>query len=141
MIKQAAKRTSKTATKRAPSTSATKRPVATKAGAKAGPKANTMTAAKRPAGRPSANSQAASPAKAAKPKKPKLVRDSFTMPDTEYALIGTVKKAGLTAGIEIKKSEILRIGVALVAKLDAKKLKAAQAALVPLKAGRPKKHK
>ncbi len=141
MIKQATRKTGKTAEKRAPSTPAAKRPAAKKAGAKAGPKATTKTAAKRPVGRPSATKQAPSPAKAVKPKKAKLVRDSFTMPDTEYALIGTVKKSGLAAGVEIKKSEILRIGVALVAKLDANKLKAAQAALVPLKAGRPKKHK
>ncbi len=141
MIKQVTTKAGKTATKRAPSTPAAKRPAATKVGAKAGPKANTTTAAKRPAGRPSTTRQAASPAKDVKPKKAKLVRDSFTMPDTEYALIGTVKKAGLAAGVEIKKSEILRIGIALVAKLDAKKLKAAQAALLPLKAGRPKKHK
>jgi len=79
--------------------------------------------------------------KTAKPKKPKLVRDSFTMPEQEYALLGQVKKACHAAGIDIKKSELLRIGVVQLAAMDLKKLKAAQAALTPLKAGRPKKSK
>ncbi len=137
MIKTAAKKSVKTAAKRAPAKPAAKRPTAKKAG--------TTAAAKRPVGRPSAASKQAASApkvvKAEKPKKAKLVRDSFTMPESEYALIGAMKKACLGAGFEIKKSEILRIGVALLAKLDPKKIKTAQAALEPLKAGRPKKHK
>lgn len=77
--------------------------------------------------------------KTEKPKKPKLVRDSFTMPQPEYALLAQVKKTCLAAGFDIKKSELLRIGVAQLASMETKKLKAAQAALTPLKAGRPKK--
>ena len=76
-----------------------------------------------------------------KAKKPKLVRDSFTMPELEYQALGDVKKACLKAGIDVKKSELLRVGVALVKQLDLAKLKAALAALAPLKAGRPKKEK
>lgn len=76
-----------------------------------------------------------------RPKKPKLVRDSFTMPQSEYALLAQVKKICLAAGLDIKKSELLRIGVAQLATMDTKQLKAAQAALTPLKAGRPKKPK
>ena len=79
--------------------------------------------------------------KAEKPKKPKLVRDSFTMPAQEYALLAQVKKTCHADGIPIKKSELLRIGVAQLAAMSTKKLKAAQAALTPLRAGRPKKHK
>lgn len=79
--------------------------------------------------------------KADKPKKPKLVRDSFTMPTQEYALLAQVKKTCHADGIPIKKSELLRIGVAQLAAMSTKKLKAAQAALTPLRAGRPKKHK
>ena len=80
-------------------------------------------------------------AKVEKAKKPKLVRDSFTMPAPEYAQLNQVKKTCLAAGFEVKKSELLRIGVALLAALDTKQLKSAQAALIPLKAGRPKKTK
>lgn len=79
--------------------------------------------------------------KTEKPKKAKLVRDSFTMPQTEYALLAQVKKTCLAAGLDIKKSELLRIGVAQLATMGTKQLKAAQASLTPLKAGRPKKSK
>lgn len=76
-----------------------------------------------------------------KPKKAKLVRDSFTMPEAEYAVLGDVKKACLKAGIEVKKSELLRVGVALIRELDIVKLKEILAGLPALKAGRPKKSK
>ncbi|OWW22357.1 hypothetical protein [Noviherbaspirillum denitrificans] len=76
-----------------------------------------------------------------KVKKPKLVRDSFTMPEAEYAVLGEVKKACLKAGIEVKKSELLRVGVALIRQLDTAKLKEILAGLPTLKAGRPKKNK
>lgn len=81
------------------------------------------------------------PAQKEKIKKPKLVRDSFTMPEAEYQVLGDVKKACIKAGFEVKKSELLRIGVALIHKMDAAKLKETLASLPPLKAGRPKKEK
>lgn len=122
--------TSKTVARKPRTAKATK-PVANGSnGAKPAEKTATKPAAK-PAAKP----------KAEKVKKPKLVRDSFTMPEQEYALLAELKKACLAAGVEIKKSELLRIGVAQLAGMDAKKLGAAQAALTPLKAGRPKKHK
>lgn len=73
-----------------------------------------------------------------KHKKPKLVRDSFTMPEAEYALLGEVKKACIAAGIEVKKSQLLRIGLQLLKKTPVTSLKTMIAALPPLKAGRPK---
>jgi len=73
-----------------------------------------------------------------KVKKAKLVRDSFSMPEPEYAVLGAVKKACLKAGVEVKKSELLRIGVALIQKMDVAGLKAVLGTLPPLKAGRPK---
>lgn len=76
-----------------------------------------------------------------KARKPKLVRDSFTMPEAEYAVLGEVKKACLKAGIEVKKSELLRVGVSLIRQLDTAKLKEILAGLPALKAGRPKKSK
>lgn len=74
----------------------------------------------------------------AKLRKPKLVRDRFTMPESEYAALGEIKKACLKAGYEVKKSELLRVGVALVRKMDIVALKDILAALPPLKPGRPK---
>ncbi|WP_304941539.1 MULTISPECIES: hypothetical protein [Undibacterium] len=76
--------------------------------------------------------------KVEKIKKPKLVRDSFTMPEAEYAVLGDVKKACLAAGVEVKKSQLLRIGLELLKKTEMTQLKAMIAALPALKAGRPK---
>ncbi len=74
-----------------------------------------------------------------KARKPKLVRDSFTMPEQEYAVLSQVKKACLKAGFEIKKSELLRIGVALISQIDLATLQTVLSALPQLKTGRPKK--
>ena len=75
----------------------------------------------------------------AKAKKPKLVRDSFTMPEEEYAALGEMKKACLKAGVAVKKSELLRVAVSLLHKMDLPALQQALDALTPVKAGRPKK--
>lgn len=75
-----------------------------------------------------------------KPKKAKLVRDSFTMPGDEYEVIGDIKKACIGAGFAIKKSELLRIGVALLKKMTPSQIQASLAALPTIKAGRPKKN-
>jgi hypothetical protein len=73
----------------------------------------------------------------AAPARPHLVRDSFTMPEQEYAVLGAVKQACLKAGFEVKKSELLRIGVALLGQLDTKSLRAVLDGLPQLKTGRP----
>ena len=69
--------------------------------------------------------------------RPVLVRDSFTMPEQEYAVLLEVKQACLRAGIDVKKSELLRIGVALLGQLDVDTLQGVLAALPQLKTGRP----
>jgi hypothetical protein len=74
-----------------------------------------------------------------KVKKEKLIRDSFTMPEAEYAVLGAVKKACLAAGIDVKKSQLLRIGLLLLSKTEMGALKSLIGGLTPLKAGRPKK--
>ncbi len=80
---------------------------------------------------------APAPAPAAPPARPRLVRDSFTMPEQEYAVLATVKQACLKAGFEVKKSELLRIGVALLGQLDMASLRAVLDSLPQLKTGRP----
>ncbi|QNB07797.1 hypothetical protein G5S34_14195 [Herbaspirillum frisingense] len=77
--------------------------------------------------------------KVAKPKKVKQVRDSFTMPENEYAVLAQVKKSCLKAGVDIKKSDLLRIGVSLIKNLKIAELKDILSSLTPLKVGRPKK--
>lgn len=79
----------------------------------------------------------AQPGREATPARPVLVRDSFTMPEQEYAVLADVKQACLRAGIDVKKSELLRIGVALLGQVDIATLKSVLAALPQLKTGRP----
>jgi hypothetical protein len=74
-----------------------------------------------------------------KPRKPKLVRDSFTMPEDEYAALGEMKKACIRAGVAVKKSELLRVAVSMLRKMDMAELQQALDNLTPVKAGRPKK--
>lgn len=78
-------------------------------------------------------------AKSGKTKKPKLVRDSFTMPEAEYALIAALKKRCLAAGVPAKKSEILRAAVANLAKLSDASVVTALRRLDVIKTGRPAK--
>jgi hypothetical protein len=77
--------------------------------------------------------------KATKTVKTKLIRDSFAIPEKEYAALVAVKKTCLKAGLEIKKTELIRIGIALVNELTTAKIKTAQAKLTQISAGRPKK--
>lgn len=76
-----------------------------------------------------------------KAKKIKLVRDSFTMPKTEYAAIDALKARAARLGRPAKKSEMLRAGVqALTAMTDAQFL-ACVSGLPAIKTGRPAKEK
>lgn len=76
-----------------------------------------------------------------KAKKVKLVRDSFTMPETEYAVIAELKKRCLKAGVSAKKSEILRAAVAGLVKLSDSAVVTAIRRLEVVKTGRPAKAK
>lgn len=105
---------------------------APKLSAKAAPKAEPKAAPK------AASKPARATAEREKVRKPKLVRDSFTMPEEEYAVLALVKKACLKAGFEIKKSELLRVGVVLISQIDMATLKSVLARLPQLKTGRPK---
>jgi len=84
---------------------------------------------------------ASSEAKPAKAKKAKLVRDSFTMPEAEYAAIAALKKRCLKAGMAVKKSEILRAAIAGLARRSDVDVAAAIQRLAAIKTGRPAKAK
>jgi hypothetical protein len=73
------------------------------------------------------------------PKKPKLVRDSFTFPESDYARIDLLKQRALIAGREIKKSELLRAGLVTLCDLPDDKLVAVLDSVDKLKPGRPSK--
>lgn len=68
----------------------------------------------------------------------KVVRDGFTMPQEDYDLLKTLKAQCLKAGIEVKKSELLRAGVQALAAMPAAKLAERLKALPTVKAGRRK---
>lgn len=74
---------------------------------------------------------------ASSPKKPKLVRDSFTIPKTEYAAIDALKNRAIGLGTSVKKSELLRAGLMLLQALNDAGFKSALSAVPTLKTGRP----
>ena len=72
-------------------------------------------------------------------KKVKLIRDSFSFPEHEHALLSDMKKRALKLGKEFKKSEILRAGIAHLASLADGALVAVLAKVERVKTGRPPK--
>lgn len=71
------------------------------------------------------------------PRKPKLVRDSFTIPKTEFAAIDALKTRAVALGSSVKKSELLRAGLMVLTGLSDAAYKAALSAVPTLKTGRP----
>ncbi len=71
--------------------------------------------------------------------KEKLVRDSFTMPSADFALIHQLKERALGFKRATKKSELLRAGLQALAALSDTQLQALLGKLTAIKAGRPKK--
>lgn len=77
--------------------------------------------------------------KPAKVKKPKLVRDSFTIPKDEYTVLDELKQRCVALAHPAKKSELLRAGIKALAAMSDKTLLAALQAVPSIKTGRPKK--
>ena len=83
---------------------------------------------------------AAKPEKAATPhkaKKDKLVRDSFTIPKAEYAVIDELKQRAAKLNSPVKKSELLRAGIKILATLSNAALLTALTQVPTIKTGRP----
>jgi hypothetical protein len=81
------------------------------------------------------------PATAKKPptRSTRPVRDSFTFPESDYALFALLKKRALSGGCEIKKSELIRAGLTLLNTLSDTALIDALNKIERVKTGRPKK--
>lgn len=126
-IKQAGARP---ATKRAAAASKTaaRKPAGTQSGKHVKP----ATTASEPA-------QAAAPLKTPKVKKPKMVRDSFTIPKDEYGVLDALKQRCVQLAQPSKKSGLLRAGIKALAAMSDKNLLAALQAVPSIKTGRPKK--
>jgi hypothetical protein len=74
-----------------------------------------------------------------KTKKPKLVRDGFTMPKNEYAVLDVLKLRAAKLGRPVKKSELLRAGVKALEAMSDTALTQALDNVPAIKTGRPKK--
>jgi hypothetical protein len=129
----------KSAAKPAKALKSPRRKDATPAPARPAKPTKTVTPASTTA--PAAKGSAASSPKGAEAvkSKPKLVRDSFTMPKTEYAVLDGLKQRAAALTRPTKKSELLRAGVKMLAALSDKALLATLASVPTLKTGRPTK--
>jgi hypothetical protein len=125
------------ASKPAPSASKTAKPQAkpakpvTQPAVKASVKPVSSTAKAEPA--------KSTPAKPVKEKKVKVVRDSFTLPKTEFLQITDMKKRAMALGIEVKKSELIRAGLQAISSMADAAFKKALGNVPTIKTGRPSK--
>ena len=70
------------------------------------------------------------------PERAKVVRDGFTMPASDYALIAQLQTTALQAGLSVTKSEVLRAGLQVLSQLSAPELTQALRGLEKVKTGR-----
>ena len=84
--------------------------------------------------RPSPKVAVTAPPKA---RKDKLIRDSFTIPKAEYAVIDALKQRSITLARPAKRSELLRAGIKVLAALSDAALLAALRQVPTIKTGRP----
>jgi hypothetical protein len=75
--------------------------------------------------------------KVEKVKKPKLMRDSFTIPKAEYLVIEALKERAGKLSRAAKKSELLRAGIKALAAMSDAAFLSALAAVPTIKTGRP----
>lgn len=121
--------------------------VAVKAAAKAPLKAKSKVPAqapKAPVARPVAQATAKATvvtAKHGKVKKPKMVRDSLTIPKLEYAVLDALKLRAAKLASPVKKTELIRAGIKAIAAMPDAAFLAAIRAVPSLKTGRPAKSK
>lgn len=129
------------AKKPAPARTATRpaTPTPRKVTAKRVTRTTSKVVAKSPAKAPIKASPKATTPATEKPRKPKLVRDSFTIPKAEYAAIDALKQRAAQAGHSAKKSELLRAGLMALGAMTAPAFLAALRAVPAIKTGRPSK--
>jgi hypothetical protein len=117
---------------------ATARKTAARAPARAA--APARKAAKKPPAAPAAKTAPpAKPPKADKAKKPKLVRDTFTIPKNEVAVLDDLKLRAARLGRPAKKSEVLRAGIMALAAMGDAAFLATVTGVPAVKTGRPAK--
>ena len=137
--KPVAKPATKAAKPAAPKPAITTQPVVAKKAVVSAPKKAAATATKavvKATAKTAAKPAAVKPPKA---KKPKMVRDSFTIPKPEYDVLDVLKLRAAKLGNPVKKTELIRAGVKAIAALSDAAFKQALLAVPSLKTGRPAK--
>jgi hypothetical protein len=74
------------------------------------------------------------------PKKPehaKVVRDGFSMPAGDHALIATIQRTAMQSGFHMSKSEVFRAALRVLSALTAEELQQVYRSLERVKPGRP----
>lgn len=113
---------------------------ATKSARKSAPAVSVRAVPAKKKAKPVKPVKPAAVAEAVKEKKPKLVRDSFTMPKLEFAAIDTMKLRAAKLAVPVKKTELIRAGIKALAAMPDADFLAAINAVPNLKTGRPAKH-
>ena len=68
----------------------------------------------------------------------KTIRDTFTLPEDDYAIIDLCKRRFLKQEISVTKSEIIRIGLKVLEQMSDKEVKESYGLIRKIKIGRPK---
>lgn len=112
-------------------TAAVKAPARTTATKRAAAAPTPVATGTPPSSSPTAKAEAAKP-------KHKLVRDSFTIPKGEYAVLEALKQRAARLARPTKKSEVLRAGISALNAMTDQIFLATLNAVPSLKTGRPK---
>jgi hypothetical protein len=75
--------------------------------------------------------------KVLKEEKLKVIRDSFTLPASDYDLINTLRQRCLDSALNVTKSEVIRAGLHALTEMSDAQLSAIMASLEKVKTGRP----
>lgn len=67
----------------------------------------------------------------------RVIRDSFTLPANDYALLSTLRERGLKAGVHATKSELVRAGLRMLLEVNEGEFVSALEKLEKVKTGRP----
>ena len=122
---------------RAPRAAKTAKPVKPVKPKTATPKTPRVKAAKPVEAKPASVTTAEQKSK--RVKKEKVVRDSFTMPKSDYEKLAALKQKCLDSGVAVKKSELLRAGLLLLEGVPIARLLDAISVVETVKTGRPAK--
>lgn len=72
--------------------------------------------------------------------RPKVVRDSFTMPEQDYNKLKELKARYLANGVSVKKGELLRAGLHALEQMGLQQLLAIIKNVEQVKTGRPRQN-